>query len=163
MVGAMGDMTGREELSLSLYMFRCYLFCLYEILTVVLCSTFVAIDSNFWTLSDYQNQTSTFISLVIFGTHAFPNNKDAIEFIWSLPSAQDKQRAEQEVAEILRQRQKCWEKQCEIWHSLFMHKKFCYDVGKSTSWGKESYCDIGEFGKNHRQYKNKSEKMIFRE
>ena len=106
-MGATGDMAGREKLSLSLYMFRCYLLCLYEVLTVVLYSAVVGVDSNFWTLSDYQDQTSTFIPLMIFGTYAFPNDKNAMEFIRSLSSAQDKQRAQQKVTEILRQRQEC--------------------------------------------------------
>ena len=53
MVGAMGDMTGGEELSLSLYIFSCYLLCLYEILIVALYSAVVSVDSNFWTLSDH--------------------------------------------------------------------------------------------------------------
>ena len=30
-----------------------------------------------------------------------------------------------------------------------------------TSWRKKSYYDISEFGKNHRQYRNESEKTIF--
>ena len=93
MVGATGDMAGREELSLSWYVFRCYLLCLYEVLILALCSTVMGVDSNFRTLSNCQDQIGTFIPLVIFGTHAFPNDKDAIEFIQSLSSAQNKQRA----------------------------------------------------------------------
>ena len=91
MLGTTVDMAGRKKLSLSLYVFRCYLLYLYEVLTVALCSAVVGVDSNFRTLSDLQDQTGIFILLVIFGTHAFPNNKDVMEFIWSLPSTQDKQ------------------------------------------------------------------------
>ena len=36
-------------------------------------------------------------------------------------------------------------------------------MSKAISWEKKSYCDIGEFGKNHRQYRNELEKTIFRE
>ena len=90
-MGATENTAGREELSLGLYLFRCYLLCLYKVLTVTLCSAVVGVDSNFRTLSNRQDQTGTFISLVIFGTHAFPNDEDAMEFIRSLPSAQDKQ------------------------------------------------------------------------
>ena len=93
-MGATRDMTSGEESSLSLYMFRCYLLSLYEVLTVALCSAVVGMDSNFRTLSDRQNQMSTFIPLVIFDTHAFPNDKDVMDFIRSLPSAQDKQRTQ---------------------------------------------------------------------
>ena len=44
-----------------------------------------------------------------------------------------------------------------------MHKKTWYDLGESTSWRKKSYCNIVEFDKNYRQYRNESEKTIFRE
>ena len=81
MVGVTGDMAGREELLLSLYIFRYYLLYLYEVLTMALCSAVVDMDLNFRTLSDYQDHTGTFIPLVIFGTHVFPNNKDAMEFV----------------------------------------------------------------------------------
>ena len=36
-------------------------------------------------------------------------------------------------------------------------------MGKSMSWGEKFYCNIGEFNKNYRQYRNESEKTIFRE
>ena len=65
----------------------------------------------------------TFILLVIFGTHVFPNDKDVIKFIRSLPSMQDKQRVQQEIAEIFRQRQECQREQCEIWYMFLCMKK----------------------------------------
>lgn len=123
----------------------------------------VDVDSNFRALSGCQDQTGTKVPLVIFGTHTFLTDEDAMTFIRLLPSAQDKQRAQQEVAEILRQRQEIQGEQCEIWHSFFMQEKTWSDVGKSTSWGEESYRDIGEFGKSHRQYRNELERTIFRE
>ena len=46
-VGATRDMASREELSLSLYMFRCYLLYLYEVLIVALCSAVVGVDLIF--------------------------------------------------------------------------------------------------------------------
>ena len=73
---------------------------------------------------------------MIFSTYAFPNNNNAIEFIQLLPNAQDKQQAQQEIAEILRQKQECQGKQFEIWYSFFIHEKTWYDVGESTSWEK---------------------------
>ena len=85
-MGATGDMAGGEESSLSLYMFRCYLLCLYKVLTVVLYSTVLGVDSNFQTLSNCQDQTSIFILIVIFDTNPFPNDKDIMEFIHSLLS-----------------------------------------------------------------------------
>lgn len=45
-----------------------------------------------------------------------------------------------------------------------------FDLWKNLLWYKrvnelerKSYCKIGEFDKNYKQYKNKSEKTIFRE
>lgn len=46
---------------------------------------------------------------------------------------------------------------------FFMHKKTWYDINKSTSQGEKFYCDTSKSGKNHRQYRNKSKKTIFRE
>ena len=55
MVGAMGNMADREESLLNLYVFRCYLLCPYDVLTVILCSAVVSVNSNFRTLSDCQD------------------------------------------------------------------------------------------------------------
>ena len=87
-------MAGGKKLSLSLYLFKWYLLCLYEVLTMALYSTVVGMNSNFQILSDCQDQTGIFIPFVIFGIHAFPNDKDAMEFIRLPASAQDKQRAQ---------------------------------------------------------------------
>ena len=104
MVEAMGDIVGEEKLSPSLYVFKCYLLCLYEVLTMALYSAVVDVNSNFRTLSDCQNQTGIFNLLLIFGTHVFPNDKDVIEFICLLPSTQDKQRIQQKIVKIWQQR-----------------------------------------------------------
>ena len=98
MVGATGDMAIGEKLSLSLYMFRYYLLYLYEVQPMTLYSVVIDVDSNFRTLFDCQDQISTFIFFVIFSTYAFPNDKNAIEFIRSLSNAQDKQRTQQKIA-----------------------------------------------------------------
>lgn len=42
-----------------------------------------------------------------------------------------------------------------------MQEKTWYALGKASSWGEESYRDIGEFGRSNRQYRNESEKTIF--
>lgn len=64
MVGAIGNMIGGEKLSLSLYIFRCYLLYLYEILTVALYIAVLEIDSNFQILFDCQDEIGTFIPLI---------------------------------------------------------------------------------------------------
>lgn len=94
MLRATKDMAGKKVLSQSLYMFRCYLLCLYKILIVALCSTVVGMNSNFRILSDPQNQTDIFILLIIFGIYVFSNDKDIIEFIHLFLSMQNKQQAQ---------------------------------------------------------------------
>ena len=88
MVGVTEDMASKKTLSVSLYMFRCYLLYLCKVLTIALYNAIGDIDSNFWILPDcHENQTGIFIPLVIFGIHIFPNDKDVIEFICSMASA----------------------------------------------------------------------------
>ena len=46
-MGAKGDIAGRKESSVSLYILRYYFLCLYEVLIVALYSAVVGIDLNF--------------------------------------------------------------------------------------------------------------------
>lgn len=59
------------------------------------------VDSDFCAISGCQDQTNTEVSFVIFGTHKFVIDEDAMTLICLLPNAQDKQQTQQEVAEIL--------------------------------------------------------------
>lgn len=63
-------MSSEEKLSLSLYMFKCYLLYLYKVLTMALYSAVVDMNSNFQILSNCKDQTGIFILLVIFGIYA---------------------------------------------------------------------------------------------
>lgn len=72
------DMSSEEKLSLSLYMFKCYLLYLYKVLTRTLYSAVVDVNLNFQTLSNCKDQTGIFILLVIFGIYAFLNDKETI-------------------------------------------------------------------------------------
>lgn len=64
----------------------------------------VDLGSNLLTLTAHQ--TAEYILLIIFSTYTFSSDKSAIEYIHSLPNARDRQQAQLEVAETLRQRQK---------------------------------------------------------